>query len=112
MTPDANHRCETRRHFYVCRSGDACVEPEVWPCDNPKCGETKHRTAFRTRHPCEHDCPLGHGIYDCTPTKTRCMLKVKTVAECPTCSRINEETERKLVERGRHFWRPLDGRAS
>lgn len=111
MIPDATHRCPSR-HFYVCRAGDSCVEPEVWPCDNSRCGETKHRTAFRSRHPCEHECPIaGHGIYDCTPTKSKCMLPLKTVAECPKCSRIEEETEMRRVAFGKRFWKPLQERA-
>lgn len=60
----------------------------------------------------EHLCPVrGHGWYWCGLLTARCPLKLKTVAECPMCAKLEELEERRKVERGRRFWNPPQPRA-
>jgi len=54
----------------------------------------------------EHLCHF-HGWYDCGKVTLRCLLPLKTVAECSICPKVQEIEERRRVVRSRRFWAPL-----
>ena len=54
--------------------------------------------------PHDHYCPICEGWYGCGKVSFRCLLPLKTVAECPICPLVQRSEERRRVVRSRRFW--------